>query len=92
MSSLQREDRDGWHAHAACIGEVSSVFYPPMRSEPRRTKRSREARAKAVCALCPVRSECLAHALDNDERYGIWGGLTDRERRALPVGVVLDVG
>jgi WhiB family transcriptional regulator, redox-sensing transcriptional regulator len=83
MSILQRDDRAGWHAQAACLGEVNNIFYPPMRGEPRRAKRSREARAKAVCALCPVRSECLDHAIESDERFGIWGGLTDRERRSL---------
>ena len=40
-------------------------------------------RAKAVCAACPVRAECLAEALDNQIEWGVWGGLTERERRAL---------
>lgn len=40
-------------------------------------------RAKTVCAGCPVRTECLADALDNRVEFGIWGGLTERERRAL---------
>jgi WhiB family transcriptional regulator, redox-sensing transcriptional regulator len=83
MSILQRDDRDGWQAQAACAGEVNSIFYPPMRGEPRRAKRSREARAKAVCAQCQVRSDCLEQAIDTDERYGIWGGMTDRERRVV---------
>ncbi|MFK0143257.1 WhiB family transcriptional regulator [Streptomyces murinus] len=39
--------------------------------------------AKALCNGCPVRTECLAHALDAREEFGIWGGMTERERRAL---------
>jgi WhiB family redox-sensing transcriptional regulator len=40
-------------------------------------------RAKAVCVGCPVRTECLADALDNHIEFGVWGGMTERERRAL---------
>ncbi|MFV6049986.1 WhiB family transcriptional regulator [Streptomyces sp. NPDC056297] len=40
-------------------------------------------RAKAVCNGCPVRTECLAYALDQRIEHGVWGGTTDRERRAL---------
>jgi len=40
-------------------------------------------RAKAVCMGCPVRTECLADALDNRIEFGVWGGMTERERRAL---------
>jgi len=39
--------------------------------------------AKSVCRACPVRAECLADALDNRVEYGVWGGMTERERRAL---------
>jgi WhiB family transcriptional regulator, redox-sensing transcriptional regulator len=39
--------------------------------------------AKRVCTTCPVRAECLEYALGNDERFGIWGGLSERERRRL---------
>ena len=40
-------------------------------------------RAKAVCQACPVRTECLSDALDNRVEFGVWGGMTERERRAL---------
>ena len=40
-------------------------------------------RAKAVCSGCPVRTECLSDALDNRVEFGVWGGMTERERRAL---------
>jgi WhiB family redox-sensing transcriptional regulator len=39
--------------------------------------------AKRVCSTCPVRTECFNHALDNVERFGIWGGTTDRQRITL---------
>lgn len=45
------------------------------------------AAAKAVCAACPVRAACLAHALACDEPWGIWGGLTSRERVACRLGL-----
>ena len=39
------------------------------------------AKARAICSTCPVRQECLAHALADPESAGVWGGTTDRERR-----------
>ncbi|MGW6217959.1 WhiB family transcriptional regulator [Streptomyces sp. NPDC055109] len=42
-----------------------------------------QSRARRVCSGCPVRTECLAYALDNRIEYGVWGGMTERERRAL---------
>src|SRR5699024_397846 len=44
--------------------------------------------AKKVCVSCEVRAECLEYALENDERFGIWGGLSERERRKLKRRVV----
>jgi len=62
----------------------SELFYAPD-GERGATKRRRERAAKAVCAACPVRRPCLAHALASQERYGVWGGLSERERAALLV-------
>jgi WhiB family redox-sensing transcriptional regulator len=44
---------------------------------------ARQREAKLFCRACPVRTECLAHALDQRIEFGVWGGLTERERRAL---------
>ena len=81
MSSLERFARSPWHDHAACSGESGVLFYPPSRPERRAARLRRESRARAVCGICPVRDECLQHAIDHGERHGIWGGQTDRERR-----------
>lgn len=82
MSSLERSQRAAWHDRAACSGESGMLFYPPSRPERKPARLRRESRALAVCERCPVRDDCLRHAVDNNERYGIWGGLTDRERLA----------
>ena len=84
MSSLARDDRNNWQAGAACQGEHGVAFYPPLRNERKAARVARERRAKAVCRSCPVRSDCLDHALQAGERYGIWGGLNELERRNLP--------
>lgn len=83
MSSLAKYDDQRWQRDAACSGEQAVNFYPPMRTEKKVVRLAREARAKAVCATCSVRVDCLDSAIRNDERYGIWGGLTDVERRGL---------
>jgi WhiB family transcriptional regulator, redox-sensing transcriptional regulator len=44
---------------------------------------ARQREARAICRACPVRTECLAHALDHRIEFGVWGGMTERERRAL---------
>jgi WhiB family redox-sensing transcriptional regulator len=71
-----------WMLAAACRGHTD-LFFAPDEAESRSERRRREARAKAVCGECEVRSECLAEALEGDEKFGIWGGLTERERRAI---------
>ncbi|MFD6534607.1 WhiB family transcriptional regulator [Streptomyces sp. NPDC060184] len=57
----------------------------PCRAQPERmyAEGAAQNEAKAVCAGCPVRIDCLAHALDHREEYGVWGAMTGRERRAL---------
>jgi len=76
-------DPHAWRQHAACDSDMADAFYPPLRNEKRSVKQAREKRAKAVCASCAVRTQCLDQALAHEERYGIWGGLTDAERRHL---------
>ena len=65
-----------WWDHAACNDpEVADLFFPEKGGGTRTAKR--------ICAGCPVRVPCLDYALDNDERFGVWGGLSERERRRL---------
>jgi WhiB family transcriptional regulator, redox-sensing transcriptional regulator len=83
-----RDDRTndwavGWQFRALCRGEESSLFFAPNYFERKEQKEAREALAKAICARCPVRSECLEYALRIREPHGIWGGLNEYERRAL---------
>jgi WhiB family transcriptional regulator, redox-sensing transcriptional regulator len=68
-----------WQDRAACRGmDVLLFFGPDDQADPERE--IREAKAKAVCALCPVRAQCLDYALQNSIKYGIWGGLNEEER------------
>lgn len=68
-----------WQALAACRGMDSSFFFHPEGERgPART--DRENRAKAICRTCPVIADCRRHALAVQEPYGIWGGLSERER------------
>jgi WhiB family transcriptional regulator, redox-sensing transcriptional regulator len=64
-----------WTARAACAlsGDPDALFVPGAAQNP----------AKAVCMACPVRLECLADALDNRIEHGVWGGMTERARRAV---------
>ena len=81
MAQHQRDEV--WQRDAACRGPESVVFYPPTSYETRQQRESRESRAKTICSQCPVRAPCLEYALDIMEPHGIWGGLTEQERRTL---------
>lgn len=64
-----------WQERALCAQTDPEAFFPEKGGSTRE--------AKKVCTSCDVRSECLDYALANDERFGIWGGLSERERRKL---------
>ena len=72
------QDDDGelaWQEEALCAQTDPEAFFPEKGGSTREAKR--------VCTGCTVRAECLEFALANDERFGIWGGLSERERRRL---------
>jgi len=69
-----------WADQALCAQTDPEAFFPEKGGSTREAKR--------VCRSCDVRSECLEHALENDERFGIWGGLSERERRRVKREVV----
>jgi WhiB family redox-sensing transcriptional regulator len=70
MGALHHED---WTMSAKCRGMEDGLF--PEAAD--------QKRARLICAGCPVRYECLAEALDNKIEWGVWGGMTERERRLL---------
>jgi WhiB family redox-sensing transcriptional regulator len=72
-----------WQIRAACRGPQSIVFFPPPHFERKDEKREREARAKAICATCSVQGDCLEYALRIREQHGIWGGLSENERKTV---------
>ena len=59
------------------------MFFAPNHPETRDEKHGREQRAKSICAICPVRVECLEYAIRIRESHGIWGGLNELDRRLL---------
>lgn len=66
-----------WQANALCAEADPEVFYPEFGQS--------AAAARAICRSCPVVAECLSYALRNGERHGVWGGMTEHERRGLLV-------
>ncbi|MGZ4712361.1 MAG: WhiB family transcriptional regulator [Acidimicrobiia bacterium] len=64
-----------WQERANCLGVDPDLFFPERGASTRE--------AKGVCAGCEVRLDCLEYALCNGEKFGIWGGLSERERRRL---------
>ena len=64
-----------WQSDALCGQTDPEAFFPEKGGSTRD--------AKKICASCEVRAQCLEYALQNDERFGIWGGLSERERRKL---------
>lgn len=64
-----------WLDQAACVDIAPEIMFPTNTHDLRL--------AKKVCAACPVTSECLTYALDQGERFGVWGGTSERERARL---------
>ncbi len=79
---LPVEPHWNWQLHGLCRGLDSALFFHPE-GERGHARANRERRAKALCQECPVMRECLTHALQTDEPYGIWGGLGESERDAV---------
>ena len=75
--------RPQWHAEAACRGTDPNAFIPA-----RGANGALVARARAICATCPVTEECLAYAMADSDCVGIWSGTTAQERRAMRAGRV----
>ncbi len=75
LAGLPDDPDPAWKDRALCAETDPEAFFPEKGGSTREAKR--------VCASCDVRGDCLDFALSNDERFGIWGGLSERERRRL---------
>ncbi|GLZ50043.1 hypothetical protein Acsp06_62280 [Actinomycetospora sp. NBRC 106375] len=73
--AMVSEDEQEWQERALCAQTDPEAFFPEKGGSTRE--------AKQICNSCDVRTECLEYALGHDERFGIWGGLSERERRRL---------
>ncbi|MDV8055791.1 MULTISPECIES: WhiB family transcriptional regulator [unclassified Rhodococcus (in: high G+C Gram-positive bacteria)] len=76
-----------WQLDGLCRGLDSSVFFHPE-GERGRARTSREKSAKQVCGRCPVLEQCRQHALEANEPYGVWGGMSAHDRADFYRGVV----
>ena len=68
-------EEKSWQDYANCLGVVPDLFFPERGASTRE--------AKEVCRGCVVREDCLEFALQNGEKFGIWGGMSERERRRI---------
>ncbi len=73
--AIEPADAKGWQDFANCLGVDPDLFFPERGASTRE--------AKEVCKGCVVREDCLEYALANGEKFGIWGGLSERERRRI---------
>ncbi|HVM34211.1 MAG TPA: WhiB family transcriptional regulator [Actinomycetota bacterium] len=82
MKNLVATTEAEWRQQASCLRHPAVLFFGIDDSETPAERRLREDRARIVCTSCSVRLECLEYALEAREPYGIWGGLTELERKA----------
>jgi len=75
IQALVGERPGSWQARANCMGVDPDLFFPERGSSTRE--------AKEVCRGCVVREDCLEFAIANSEKFGIWGGMSERERRRI---------
>lgn len=69
-------NRESWQAEGICRQvDIGDMWFPE--------KGGSTKEAKAVCAACPVAAQCLEYALSHEERFGVWGGFSERERRQM---------
>jgi WhiB family transcriptional regulator, redox-sensing transcriptional regulator len=76
LKSNQGDGAVRWQNRAACRGVEVEIFFPPDRDPI-------ETVAKEICRACTVREDCLEYCLSHREEHGIWGGMTERERRHM---------
>ena len=75
LNDIWDNELNSWKKKGRCVGVDQDLFFPERGASTRL--------AKAVCRRCDVQEECLEYAVNNGEKFGIWGGLSERERRAI---------
>jgi WhiB family redox-sensing transcriptional regulator len=80
VPTAARAASDGWAARGACLDSDPELFFPIGPSGP---ALQQIAQAKAICARCPVRQECLQFAVATHQVHGVWGSTTEEERQQL---------
>lgn len=81
LSATALAEEEEWRHHAACAGQETDLFFPAGTG---REAMAQTDVAKEICHGCSARAECLRFALDTGQDTGVWGGLSEAERRALP--------
>lgn len=72
----------GWHEYAACVSYNPETWFPTDKNHRRQWDE-----AQRICVMeCPVRDDCLRYALEANEQYGVWGGMTPEQRQKLKEG------
>lgn len=82
ITDLTRHADPDWRNRSSCNG-LGDLMFPDAEQPNRDLHDAQVTKAKQVCRGCPVATDCLNYALTTGETYGIWGGMTDHERRAL---------
>ncbi|MGH9198090.1 MAG: WhiB family transcriptional regulator, partial [Acidimicrobiia bacterium] len=83
MALIESDERLEWQERAACREYDNVLFFGADEGESEIEKQTREAHARSICQTCPVKEPCLEFAMETNQKYGIWGGLTDKERSSL---------
>ena len=83
MAMVESNEQLEWQEDAACRELDNIIFFGAEDGESELERQSREAQAKSICHTCPVKEPCLEFAMETNQRYGIWGGHTDKERASL---------
>ncbi len=83
LIAIQKEIPD-WYDEAQCIGSSTEIFFPQVGGKGESVHTAKMVSlAKSICQACVVREVCLRHAIETNEKEGIWGGKTFRERKRL---------
>ena len=83
MAMAEMDEQLDWQEDAACREYDNILFFGAEEGESELERQTRESHAKAICQNCPVKAPCLEFAMETNQKYGIWGGYTDKERSSL---------